>query len=359
MASDIFLPNRTDLAGSWFLDSGIRYVSGGFARFYGADLGKNRRLSTEITGYSISALAYLYQRTGETRYLIAAKDAADFLVNAAWLPSPGIWPFEYPTSDGPEPLTYFFDTGIIVRGLLALWRINGSQGLLDAAIAGGESMNLFSTCEAGVHNPILSLPSLQPLAYQSQWSRSPGCYQLKSALAWRELSVVTGRSDFRDSWVKTATWAIRHADAFLPAETRSKTMDRLHAYLYFLEAMLFEHEENVLSRGITMVSHNLRKIRDEFERADVNAQLLRIRLLAHQAGLVPWNEVEGREEARRIATFQALSDDERLHGGYFFGRRGPDLVPHVNPVSTAFCLQALEMLSDFDCGKKLDEMSLI
>ena len=48
-------------AGRWFLESGIQDDSGGVARYYRSDVGRNAGVSTEITGYAVSALVYLYR----------------------------------------------------------------------------------------------------------------------------------------------------------------------------------------------------------------------------------------------------------------------------------------------------------
>jgi hypothetical protein len=349
-------------AGAWFLRSGIQESTGGVARYYRADLGRNLRLSTEITGYSISALVWLYGRSGDREYLQAAERAATFLVDKAWMDSPGIWPYEYPDDGSAESLAYFFDTGIIVRGLLSLWRVTGEQKWLDAAVCGGESFDHFRAGEA--FHPILQLPSCEALPYTSQWSRGPGCYQLKSAMAFRDLAVATRRADFAASWERALRWSLDHADEFLPAETPSKTMDRLHAFSYFLEAILQESDRpeirEALRTGIERVSAFLRSIRDEFERSDVNGQLLRVRLLANAAGAVDLDVAEAAEEAARIPAFQAAPGAGlRFAGGYRFGRRGGESIPHSNPVSTAFCLQALDMWSDYQAGHPLNASSLI
>jgi len=47
--------------------------------------------------------------------------------------------------------------------------------------------------------------------------------------------------------------------------------------------------------------------------------------------------------AARVAGFQARSEDERIDGGFWFGRRQGEIMPYVNPVSTAFSLQALAL----------------
>jgi hypothetical protein len=259
-------------------------------------------------------------------------------------------------------LAYFFDTGIIIRALLALWRLTGEQKWLDAAVRGGESFEHFRAGE--VFHPILALPSREALQYTPQWSRGPGCYQLKSALAFRDLAVASGRSDFRDSWNRALAWALAHHDEFLPAESPAKTMDRLHAYSYFLEAILQEPEHpevrDTLRTGIERVAAFLRSIRSEFERSDVNAQLLRVRILAGQAGLVPLDLAEAAEEAQRIVTFQdSPAAAQRFAGGFHFGQRGGEPIPHSNPVSTGFCLQALDYWSDYQAGNRIEPGSVI
>lgn len=371
LASTSSIPTQAESAGRWFLHSGIQEENGGVARYHREDLGRNARVSTEITGYAVSTLVWLYRRTGDAAYLAAARHSARFLTDTAWDEVGSVWPFEHsagpssdPSSDpkeAPEPVTYFFDTGIIVRGLLALWRVSGERKWVEAAIRGGESMRLFRT--GRTMNPMLRAPSLQPLPYTPQWSRSPGCYQLKSALAWHELAAATGREDFRSNYEESLGMALVTANSFLPAETPPKTMDRLHAFGYFLEAVLVvaEREEvkAALVSGIERMSRHLREIRSEFERSDVNAQLLRVRLLADQAGAASLNRAEAEEEAGRIPMFQDRSDRPRSNGGYSFGVRNGVMVPHSNPVSTAFCMQALEMWSDFRQGVTLDPASLI
>jgi hypothetical protein len=55
---------------------------------------------------------------------------------------------------------------------------------------------------------------------------------------------------------------------------------------------------------------------------------------------VPLDREAADSEAAALVEFQ-LPD-----GGFSFGRRGAELIPHVNPVSTAFALQALALWND-------------
>ena len=326
-------------SGRWFVASGIQNPDGGVARYY---LTADRRplpVSTEITGYAASTFAYLYQRTGEQIYLDRARLAAQFLVERAWNRKLETFPFELePGSPG-----YFFDCGIVVRGLLAVWRLTREQWLYDIALAAGRSMARDYLTPTAIH-PIIALPSREPYPYAKRWSREPGCFLLKGALAWRELSLV-------DFWQQALDQACANDSAFLPGtEDRPGVMDRLHAYSYYMEALLAERSP-LLAAAIPRTAGYLRDIAPEFARSDVYAQLLRVRLYADALGIVPIDRAAAAEEAAATATFQySTPGDPVLDGGFCFGRRAGALLPFVNPVSTAFCLQALDMWERHEAG---------
>lgn len=350
-----------DGAGCWFLTSGIQEDSGGVARYYRSDTKQNARLSTEITGYAVSALVHLWQRRSDHGYLDAAVKAGRFLTRTSWNPELNLFPFEYsPAADCYD--TYFFDSGIIIRGLLALYRVSDDRELLEVAVRAGRGMAAFRN--GPNYHPILQLPGKEPRAYGPQWSRQPGCYQLKSALAWHDLFKVTGDVQFRDWYSEAAERAIAVRTDFLPDPAgEEKTMDRLHAYCYFLEALLAGPPPTpavvaVVEEGIERVSAHLRDIAPVFERSDVYAQLLRVRLLGHGLG-IGLNVASASEEATRIERFQMEGPDKRVRGGFGFGTKQGEMLPFVNPVSTAFCMQALEMWQDHQSGQASELRQLI
>lgn len=339
-----------DRAGQWFLHSGIQEASGGVARYHLLAEGRNARVSTEITGYAAGALVYLYRCTGETEYLRAAERAGEFLCRRAWNAVLEVMPFEYGPGGGhSQELSYFFDCGIIARGLLALWRNTGRNEFLEGAQRCGDSMARDFTAADAFH-PILQLPGKQPLPYGARWSNQPGCYQLKSAMAWHELFVATGESQYEHRYEEAVHAFLQSHAAFLPgASDQAAVMDRLHAYCYFLEGLLpVAHQSAVreaLAQGIQSVSRHLRSIRPVFERSDVCAQLLRVRLYADRAGAVPLDQPAAAEEFAWLQSYQADggTGNRAERNGYYFGRRDGCLLPYSNPVSTAFALQAAEM----------------
>ena len=343
-------------AAAWFLDSGIREAAGGVARYYHKDLQANAPISTEITGYTVSALVYLHSLTGLEKYLEAARTEADYLTNIAWNRELEVFPFEFSiTSDPVEPLSFFFDSGIIVRGLLSIWRATRHALYLDTASECASGMaKHFGNSDDDFH-PVLCLPDKAPLDRDRRWSRSPGCYQLKAALGWRELSEVTGEQRYAQFYHRMLAYSLSAHEQFLPGDTDpARVMDRLHAYCYFLEGLLPCAQEpeygQVLLEGIDRVAEHLHEIAPSFARSDVYAQLLRLRLLVELLNQGEVDRLQAGEEARALASFQASHPDRRIGGGFYFGRKGKELLPHVNPVSTAFGLQTLSMWNQYREG---------
>ncbi|HWB86035.1 MAG TPA: hypothetical protein VG675_17970 [Bryobacteraceae bacterium] len=325
------------------------------ARYYRLDLSRNHRISTEITGYAASTFVYLHSVTQRQEYLQGAIRAARFLTHLAWCPEFQAIPFEMEAESG-NLAAYFFDCGIIIRGLLAVWRVTGITEFLDCARSVGKSMAVDFAYADGAYHPIVLLPGKCPAEHDAaRWSRSPGCYQLKAAMAWWELAEATGDAALREPYDQVLATSLSSYAAFLPGHTdRMKVMDRLHPFLYFLEGLLPRVSELrcsvPLARGVRRVAAYLREIAPEFERSDVYAQLLRIRLYADRAGVVPLDEEAARFEAAKLREFQAAGEDPHLDGGFYFGRKGGEWLPYVNPVSAAFALQALTLWDEHRRG---------
>ena len=272
-------------------------------------------------------------------HLDRARETADFLCGV-WDAGGGAMPFEL----GTPGFAYFFDSGIIVRGLLAAWRKLGDRRYLDTAAAIGRHMLRDYAAGEDIH-PVLELPSRAPVERDPlRWSRSPGCYQLKSAMAWRDLAQATGDASFEAPYERALDDALRSHSSFLPGHPeRLKVMDRLHAFSYFLEGMMPRASDPrcaaAIRDGIGRVAALLREIGPEFERSDVYAQLLRARVYADRAGVAPIEHEAACYESAQLRGFQAPD------GGFYFGRMRGSWLPYTNPVSTAFAAQALAVWS--------------
>jgi len=331
--------------GEWFLSSGIQGSDGGFARYYLSGPDRYAPFSTEITAYCASALIAFYRESADTRYRDAALRAAGYLVKA-WDTQCCAMPFECGSENGRY--SYFFDNGIIVRGLLAVWRESQVPEILSTAINCAVSM-AHDFIDGEHYAPVLQLPCKSPLDFQpARWSWTPGCYQLKAALAWYEIWQLTKERRYLELYRHLLDLSVANHSAFLPGcDAVLPVMDRLHAYAYFLEGLLPVIEErrnaDVIAEGISRVATFVNRVSPLFIRSDVIAQLLRVRLLAHQHGILPLDGKAAQQEVLILKSFRCDDSDPRLNGGFWFGRRNGTLLPFMNPVSTVFCYQAQAM----------------
>lgn len=331
---------KLEQAGEWFLHSGIQVPSGGVARYYRVEEERYLPLSTEITGYSISALLELYQRTKRLDYLDAAERAGRYLLGA-WDRTLKTMPFE--TGEDSPRLAYFFDLGIIARSMLRLWRVTGENWQKEIAQECGRSMLAHFPAPRGSHC-VLQLPDKKPLPREPWWSRTPGAFHLKAALAWRELAELLPAPAFQKPYERQLEFSLAVWPELLQESDPERLMDRLHPLGYFLEGLMpvldIPECAQAMREAIAVYSRTLREIAPRFARSDAYAQLLRARLFAEAAGVLPLDRAQAREEHDAIVAMQDLSGDPRLRGGYAFGTRNGKALPFANPVSTAFCLQA-------------------
>ena len=349
-------------AAEWFLRSGIQGSQGGVARFYRSDQKKPAAVSTEITGYFAGYLAGFSVRHGDPALLSHAVLAADFLLDHAWDAALGTFPFELPLAGLERAPAYFFDCGIIARGLLSVWRHTGTLRYRGIAEKCAQHMAVDFDAAGFDFHPVLHLPTKTPALRDARWSQSSGCYQLKAALAFHEVAHLTSSSALHDAWHRVRAQALADHDQFLPGHAdEARVMDRLHAYCYFLEALLIAPTDaesgRAIALGIQRVAYLLHRIAPVFVRSDVYAQLLRVRIYADSLHILPLDTHTAALEIEQLRLFQARSEDVREDGGFYFGRKGTEMLPYINPVSTAFAMQALQLWDAVQSGTPLPPVS--
>ncbi|MBI3693516.1 MAG: hypothetical protein HY238_01565 [Acidobacteria bacterium] len=341
----------------WLAYSGVQAEAGGLSRYYRADTGEYKNISAEITAYGI--LGYLHlPLPGQTGLLSNALRAGQFLCYDAWDPQSGLFPFEMSRSGArTSGLVYFFDCGIIIRALIALWNATGDPMYLDRAERCGAMMLDRMARVDGSFFPLLDLDSGVPSQGSETWSLEPTVHQFKVGLAFLELAELTASGLFSKVADHLLQHCLRQQEMFLPGHSDpARVADRLHAYCYFLEGLLpfvakrYECAQ-VLQAGIRRVQTLLEETRPALERCDVIAQLLRLRLLCEYLGVVEIDLPAASREADALPAFQMKSDDRRTNGAFSFGRRDGTVLPHANPVATIFALQALRLWKEYQNGE--------
>jgi len=340
----------------WLLTSGIQDESGGVARYYLTDDRSYRSVSTVTTGYYISAMLKANE-TGEAEPLEHALKSGRFLVEQAFDSNLELFPVDIGVNGEQSTMeARFFDCTIAARALLHLWQATGDQVFLDHAERCGVALRTRMSRVDGSFFPLLDLRSGEPGSGTDSWSVKAEVYQLKSSLAFLELSDATGNREFNTSTELMLSWCLKTHDGFVRGDDDpEEVMEQLHAYCYFLEGLLPVAAEdmkasNALQRGVLDVENRMREVAASYQRCDVVAQLLRLRLYADRIGIMELDSGEAEKEALLIEQFQHQSTDPKVDGGFAFARRDGQLTPHVNPATTAVAVQALAMWEQAEDG---------
>jgi len=339
----------------WLITSGIQNESGGVARYYLSDGRCYRNTSTVNTGYFVSALLKTNEN-GEKELLDHAMKAGRFLVEQAFDPNLELFRTEVGDGESLAREARFFDCCIAARALLHLWQATSDPVFLDHAERCGVALRTRMSRVDGSFFPLLDLKSGEPSTGTDSWSVEAEVYQLKSSLTFLELSEATGNREFDTSTQLMLNWCLKTHEGFVRGDDDPENiMDRLHAYCYFLEGLLPVATDvmkagHALQHGVLDVENLMREVTANYQRCDVVAQLLRLRLYADRTGIMELDFAQAEKESQLLEQFQHQSTDPKIDGGFAFARRNGELTPHVNPGATAVAIQALAMWEQAEDG---------
>ena len=352
-------------AWNWLSCSGIQTTSGGVARFYRADVQQYQDISTQSTAFFIST----FLRLGEPSQNLAPDEAlraGGFLLDRAFHRSKELFAHEvYGGSNSPSTRTYFFDCSIVIRSLVDLWKATEEPDYLECVERCGFALQILMSRMDGSFFPVYDFSRDQPIDDGETWSTRPEVYQLKAGLALQDLTDATGLYEFVDMSETLRRWCLKRHESFVPNFGDSEErMSQLHAYCYFLEGLLQEASQDAdcsraLQWGILRVENLVEEMGPQFPRSDIIAQLLRLRFYADTFAVMEIDHDTAESEVAALIEFQQQSSDPRVDGGFAFARRGTEIVPHMNPVSTVLAVQALTMWESAEQGTFRDEWNVL
>ena len=239
------------------------------------------------------------------------------------------------------------------------------QGYLDYAERCGLALRSRMNTVDGAFSPLYDLESDRAYEELGEWSGEMSVAQLKVGLAFLELYKATGRGEFEHDAEALRKWCLKRHESFLGGEVDDvKVVDRLHAYCDFLEGLLpgvalDADSGRALQFGLLRVENLLDDIGDEYQRCDVMAQILRLRMYADKLGVMELEYTRAEQEAGMIAEFQMQSTDPKTDGGFAHARKRGQIIPQLDPTATALALQALEMWDQTEEGGLRDDWDVL
>jgi hypothetical protein len=305
----------------WLLHSGIR-IRNGLKK--GAMYGwKNLNppsypfIYNEITGYAITSFLYIYSELGEPEALQAAKDSANWIVknirsysSSYLLPAGSIETHSFNQKGDLSNQIYAFDNGMVIIGLLNLYKVINETNLLKYAEKMAKSLiekffdgsKLIAVLDRS-YRPITNNTNLNDGSNSSRddikWSTISGAYHCKLSLALLDLSLLTKNdmySKVSDSLCEFAQ-KLQKADGRIISDPNLETVIYLHPHLYACEGLIYagirQHNADYFAAGLKGIRWAAKQINSLtgglprtvggkfIEQSDCIAQLFRLLILCY------------------------------------------------------------------------------
>ncbi|MEK6861010.1 MAG: glycoside hydrolase family 88 protein [Nanoarchaeota archaeon] len=395
------MKDKLELAKNWLLHSGIQNldsnsleVKGGFNSWYDIDNENYFYTYSEITGYAITKLLYLYSLEKNNLYLLRATLAAEWLLDKASHKSGGIKTRYFFNKENAQELYDFssgiihsFDNGIALNGLMDLYNVTKEERYLTASkMIGDMLIHTMQKPDGGLY---ASYSHKEETFKDSEekWSTQSGSFHVKVCMGLLKLYEITKESKYKQTAIKLCDYALKlqEKDGRFISFIKEKDT-HIHPHCYSAEGLLFAglHLNNksylkiaanavkwVLDHqmgdgGIPSMYVNGRSV--NHERSDVLAQTLRLGVIMLNLELLDKKYEEKLDKlASRLLTFQSTSDNLRSNGGFFYGHDvdyrnnlKADKKNHVNSWCTMFALQALTFYKQYKEGNfKFDKNLLV
>ena len=277
---------------------------------------------SEITGYGITSFLWIYSETSKIAALQAAKDCSEWIIKNMKSYVLVARPAGPVKSDQISNLYYAFDNGMIVIGLLKLFKMTKDSNLLTLAKLMAEKIielfydgNKLTARLDESYNPIIERRKNDKV----KWSTTSGSYHSKLSMGLLELSRLTENNLFKHVSDSVCNYAISLQKPNGQFITNPKSdITYLHPHLYSCEGLIYsgivQSNQSHYSAGLKGVLWAMKQINensngglrantenDSVEQSDCTAQLLRLLILCR-------SQLE-----QHIGNFQLENVINRLH----------------------------------------------
>jgi len=356
------IEDRIHLAENWILDSGIQSENGGFYAWQDMNDRSHSYLYSEITGYAITLMSFLYLVTKNSIFIEHAESAARWLIKNAMHPTGGVLTRDY-TKDAVEHYSfergniYSFDCTIAAFGMLKIYAITRDKRYLKCAEDIADFLINKMLKKNNQFFAVFDTKNDRPYEGSEKWSTQSGSFHCKLVMFFCELSAVKKTPSFNNiskNLIDSSVKGFYKNGRFItnPADSTS----HLHPYSYTLEGIVYYSYRTKDNSYKDIIEESFNRIVDLqdsnggfptqtsedgrrdvlHQRCDIQAQILRLSYFIR-------SELTREKLLDRLSGFQNVSTDSR--GGFLFGTdKDGSFKRHSNAWCSMFALQALYLV---------------
>lgn len=359
------------LAAEWLMNSGIQVTApgenfGGFNSWFDTETRKYPYIYSEITGYGISTMLFLYRNTGNPECLRRAEMAADYIISKAIAKNGGLLTRSYydklrEAHDSFESqLIFAFDTGMVLNGMSKLAMLSGKDRYRECSEKLASFLMETMQRNDGTFYAAYDGKTESPVDSAEKWSTQSGSFHAKLGVGLYNMSELTGE----DKYLRAATRACNAALEFQQESGRFISFSdnrgtHMHPHCYTGEGLLFigtktgnmKYVEaarkatewalgNQLEDGGIPSAYMHGKL-DQNQRSDTLAQALRLGMLLKKMGQLDDSASQRMSRLKnRLIKFQYAGENTQK-GGFQYGQENGRQFRHLNSWCTMFAVQGL------------------
>lgn len=367
---NIRLNYSLSLATKWILNSGLQINKknnidfGAVYAWYDAKYKKYSYLYSEITGYYVTLFCFLFKLTKKKIFLSRAENAAQWLINIAQCNFGGFKCLNLINRSinisYKENLSYNFDNGVILNGLINLYKINNSQKILKSAIKCG---NWILKClkKNGSIYPVYNFKDKKFIINKKEWSLVSGPFHSKVAIGLYNLYDVTKDKKYfiaANKIIKNALSKQSNQGNFKCTEFHTN----LHPHCYSMEGLWVANKINPTNKIKTSIKKGIKwslKNKKDFIppriyyfknkkvfnfnfRLDALSQVLRLMYIFEDKKIIFLQKKYIKKNLSLILKNQSKSLNKKQRGGFFWGNSSNGKKSYcINSWTTAFVIQLL------------------
>jgi rhamnogalacturonyl hydrolase YesR len=381
---------------SWLKNSGIQNnykknssLAGSVNAWYDPSKRKYSFVYSEINGYFMTMMVFLYRRTGDWSYLEQGLKAAKWLISNAQEKNGGfrcLFLIDKNSNHAHKKnQIYSFDNGIIISGLTSLYKETKKKFLIKSAERCANWIIKFCIDKNGLVKPVYEIEENKFFESDKEWSTTSGSYHSKISIGLANLYSVTKKKIYIDASKKICNSSLKFQEKngrFVSFPYRGGTNAHPHCYsaegLWVLGTYLknkkYLSSSEKATKWILSKQNKKGKIPRLFlinssiyhERIDAIAQTIRLVFLMQfnkeKKNLKPY-EYKLSQLLKILLKYQYQANTkQKVRGSFSWGKKSDGkLVSHANSWVTFFSIQALYFYKDFLESKKVkfDEFTFV
>ena len=372
------IENSIDQGIHWLINSGIQNKKGNRSGSVNAWFDTKRKkysfIYSEINGYFITMMVFLYKKTNDKKYIKYALNSASWLIKNALHKNGGfkcLFLIDKTSLHAyKKNQIYSFDNGVILNGFVSLYKVTKKKFLLKKAIKCADWLTDYCIDKNNGVKPVYEISENKFYESDKEWSTISGSYHTKVATGLVNLYSVTKKKKYLEFAKRICDRSLKFQNKngrFISFPFKGGTNAHPHCYSAeglwsvgkYLKNKKYLFASKKATRWILKEQNSKGQVPRLYlvdriiynERVDAIAQVIRLLLLNTDFQSVLKSDVKRKIQKllKILLKYQNKNHNNiKVEGSFYWGKTSQGkLLKHPNSWVTFFSIQSLILLKSF------------